>query len=80
MNVSGIDDRYLDYAHRHELTSGFSHEDDIPDPYTHGEAPQRERAVPSARSQPRPHSSKRAPSDDHPRTLPDTRRRGGNMA
>lgn len=45
MAVSGIDDWYLDYAHRHELTPGFSRHDDIPDPYVPGEVRGRERAV-----------------------------------
>ncbi len=51
--MSGIDDWFLDYAHRHELTPGFSPDDDIPDPFVLGEIPSREWTVPSSRDVPR---------------------------
>lgn len=47
------------YAHRHELTLGFSAEDDIPDPFVLGEVPEREWTVPSGRSSPRSRKSER---------------------
>jgi hypothetical protein len=53
MGMSGIDDWYMNYAHRHELTPGFSPDDDIPDPYVPGEVPQREWAVPGSRQRPK---------------------------
>jgi hypothetical protein len=45
--VTGIDDHYMNYAHRHELSPGFSADDDIPDPYVPGEIPGREWVVPN---------------------------------
>jgi hypothetical protein len=44
--VSGIDDWYLSYAHRHELTPGFSSDDDKPDPFVLNEIPGREWTLP----------------------------------
>ncbi|GGS46668.1 hypothetical protein GCM10010171_47350 [Actinokineospora fastidiosa] len=41
-----INDWYDDYAFRHELTPGYSPDDDVPDPYVPGEVPAREWVVP----------------------------------
>jgi hypothetical protein len=47
--VSGVDDWYLNNAHRNELSPRFSHDDDISDPFVLGEQPGREWTVPTGR-------------------------------
>lgn len=72
--MSGIDDWYLDYAHRNELTPGFSPDDDIPDPFVPGEIPGREWVVPRNTKPPTPR--KQARDTDKIRTLQPARRGG----
>lgn len=72
--MRGVDDWYLNYAHRHELTPRFSSDDDVPDPFVLGEAPQREWAAPSRRTVPRPRKQTR--TADEIRTLPPADRNG----
>ncbi len=56
----------MDYAHRHELTPGFSPDDDIPDPYVPGEVPGREWIVPQRRSRTQPKKQDRQRGDVRP--------------
>lgn len=37
VEMSTIDDWYSNYAHRHEMTPGYSRDDDVPDPYLPGD-------------------------------------------
>ena len=55
--MAGVDDWYLNRAHRHELAPGHSFDDDVPDPAGFGEVPGREWIVPRRR---RPRSSRRS--------------------
>jgi type II secretory pathway component PulM len=72
--VSGIDNWYLNYAHRHELATGFSTDDDIPDPFTLEETPGREWTVPHRRGRPR--SGKQSQRAGELRALPPAVRGG----
>jgi hypothetical protein len=63
--VSGINDWYQDSAHRHELTPGFSPDDDRPDPFVLGEIPGREWTV--------PRRSRSSRSGKRTRRVPDSR-------
>jgi len=58
--VAGVDDWYLDHAHRHELTPGYSPDDDVPDPVVFGEVPGAEWTVPGTRTTGSPGRSHRA--------------------
>jgi hypothetical protein len=58
--VAGVDDWYLDHAHRHELTPGYSADDDVPDPVVFGEVPGAEWTVPGTRTTGSPGRSRRA--------------------